>query len=77
MRAKSFTLIDVREPFEYDIARIDGAKLIPLGEIAARADELANGEIVVHCHSGARSAQAVELLRKAGRVKCLQSRGRN
>ena len=72
---EKFSLIDVREPFEFDIARIDGAKLIPLGEIAARADELENGEIVVHCHSGARSAQAVELLRKIGRVKVYNLEG--
>jgi len=63
---EKFLLIDVREPFEYEIARIDGAKLIPLREIAQRAGELRNEEIVVHCHSGMRSAQAVELLRKAG-----------
>jgi adenylyltransferase/sulfurtransferase len=63
---EKFLLIDVREPFEYEIARIDGAKLIPLREIAERANELGNEEIVVHCHSGMRSAQAVELLRKAG-----------
>ena len=63
---EKFSLIDVREPFEYDIAKIDGAKLIPLGEIAARMDEIENGEVIVHCHSGMRSAQAVELLRKAG-----------
>ncbi len=63
---EKFLLIDVREPFEHEIARIDGAKLIPLHEIAQRANELANEEIVVHCHSGMRSAQAVELLRKAG-----------
>src|SRR5204863_12569 len=50
-----FELIDVREPFEYEIARIDGAKLIPLGEISERLDEL-SGErpIVVHCHTGKR-----------------------
>jgi molybdopterin/thiamine biosynthesis adenylyltransferase/rhodanese-related sulfurtransferase len=63
---EKFSLIDVREPFEFDIAKIDGATLIPLGEIAARTDELESEEIIVHCHSGARSAQAVELLRKAG-----------
>ena len=63
---EKFLLIDVREPFEYEIARINGAKLIPLGEIVDRTDEIQNGEIVVHCHSGMRSAQAVELLRKAG-----------
>src|SRR5438094_3933976 len=52
-----FELIDVREKFEYEIARIDGAKLIPLREIAERADELQReGRIVIHCHSGQRSA---------------------
>ncbi len=57
----------VREPFEYEIARIDGAQLIPLGEIANRADELQRGQqIVVHCHSGTRSAQAVRLLQQRG-----------
>src|SRR5207253_1626201 len=60
---EAFELIDVREPFEYEIARIDGAKLIPLGEIAERADELQREElIVIHCHSGGRSAEAVRLL---------------
>src|SRR5213083_463213 len=64
---EAFELIDVREPFEYEIARIDGAKLIPLGEIAERTDEL-SGErpIVVHCHTGKRSAQAVRLLQQRG-----------
>ena len=62
-----FELIDVRETFEYEIARIDGAKLIPLGEIAERADELPRERpIVVHCHSGQRSAQAVRLLQQRG-----------
>src|SRR6059058_309974 len=62
-----FELIDVREPFESEIARIDGAKLIPLGEITERLDEL-NRErpIVVHCHSGTRSAQAARLLQQRG-----------
>jgi molybdopterin/thiamine biosynthesis adenylyltransferase/rhodanese-related sulfurtransferase len=64
---EQFELIDVREPFEYEIARIDGAKLIPLGEIAERLNEL-SGErpIVVHCHSGTRSAQATRLLQQRG-----------
>src|SRR5438034_2650891 len=62
-----FELIDVREPFEHEIGRIDGAKLIPLGEISERLDEL-SGErpIVVHCHSGKRSAQAARLLQQRG-----------
>ena len=64
---EAFELIDVREPFEYEIARIDGAKLIPLGEIADRTDELQREQpIVVHCHSGKRSAQAVRLLQQRG-----------
>lgn len=62
-----FELIDVREPFEYEIARIDGAKLIPLGEISERLDELSGEQpIVVHCHSGKRSAQAARLLQQHG-----------
>src|SRR5438132_3286141 len=65
--SEAFELIDVREPFEFEIARIDGAKLIPLGEIAGRADELQREQpVVVHCHSGRRSAQAVRLLQQRG-----------
>jgi molybdopterin/thiamine biosynthesis adenylyltransferase/rhodanese-related sulfurtransferase len=60
-------LIDVREPHEYQICRIPGSKLIPLGEIPARMHELNSAdEIVVHCRSGARSAQAVDFLMKSG-----------
>jgi molybdopterin/thiamine biosynthesis adenylyltransferase/rhodanese-related sulfurtransferase len=62
-----FELIDVREPFEFEIARIGAAKLIPLGEITARKDELQREQpIVVHCHSGRRSAEAVRLLQQRG-----------
>jgi adenylyltransferase/sulfurtransferase len=64
---EAFQLIDVREPFEYELARIQGAKLIPLGEIPMRVDELPREKpIVVHCHSGQRSAQAVRLLQQRG-----------
>lgn len=60
-------LIDVREPHEFDICRIPGSTLIPLGEVPARMNELNSAdEIVVHCRSGARSAQAVDLLMKSG-----------
>lgn len=60
-------LLDVREPHEYEIARIDAAHLIPLGELASRLDELEHEkQIVVHCHSGVRSAHAVQMLRAAG-----------
>ena len=60
-------LIDVREPFENEIARIDNARLIPLGELPDRLRELdRENYMVVHCHTGKRSAQAVQLLRGAG-----------
>lgn len=60
-------LIDVRQPDEHAFARIEGAKLIPLGEIARRAGELdPNRETIVHCKAGGRSAQAIEALQKAG-----------
>ncbi len=60
-------LIDVREPFESEIAKIESAQLIPLRELPDRLNELDHGRYtVVHCHTGMRSAQAVELLRRAG-----------
>ncbi len=62
-----FVLIDVREPHEYQICKIPGSKLIPLGEVAKRMNELDSAdEIVVHCKSGMRSSKAVELLMKSG-----------
>ena len=61
------TILDVREPSEHAEARIEGAILIPLGELPRRLDELDPArEIVVHCKSGARSARAVALLRQKG-----------
>jgi len=64
---RPFVLVDVREPHEYQICRIPGSKLIPLGDVPKRMHELNSAdEIVVHCRSGQRSAQAVELLMKAG-----------
>jgi rhodanese-related sulfurtransferase len=66
-RGDRFTLIDVREPYEYQIARIPGAKLIPLGELPKRLNELdPEAEIVAHCRSGARSQKAVDLLKQRG-----------
>ncbi len=60
-------LIDVRQPDEYAFAKIDGAKLIPLGEIMSRMNELdETKEIVVHCKMGGRSARAIEALQQAG-----------
>ena len=62
-----FTLVDVREPFEYEIAHIEGATLIPLGQLPDRHAEIArNGDVIVQCHSGMRSAQAVDWLLHTG-----------
>ena len=62
-----FVLLDVREPFEFEMARIEGANLIPLGELPARWEELdREKEIFVFCHSGGRSERAAEFLRSAG-----------
>jgi adenylyltransferase/sulfurtransferase len=66
-RKDKFVLLDVREPFEWDIARIPSAKLIPLGELPSRMSELDSADdIVIHCKSGGRSAKAVRLLQEAG-----------
>ena len=60
-------LIDVRQPDEYAFAKIDGAKLIPLGEIIARMAELdPTRETVIHCKMGGRSARAIDALERAG-----------
>ncbi len=62
-------IVDVREPAEFDgpLGRLPGACLIPLGTLAARAGELSpDRPIVAVCRSGARSAQATVILRKAG-----------
>jgi sulfur-carrier protein adenylyltransferase/sulfurtransferase len=66
-RGDKFTLIDVREPHEYQICKIPTAKLIPLGELPKRLNELdKNAEIVAHCKSGVRSGKATNLLRENG-----------
>jgi len=65
-RNDDFTLLDVREPHEYQISNIDGT-LIPLDDLPGRTDELEKDkEIVVMCRSGARSAQAVKFLENKG-----------
>ncbi|MGH8048961.1 MAG: molybdopterin-synthase adenylyltransferase MoeB [Chthoniobacterales bacterium] len=64
---EKFVLLDVREQYEYDIARIPGSKLIPLGELHSRLSELDTAdEIVIHCKSGYRSANALRELQAAG-----------
>jgi adenylyltransferase/sulfurtransferase len=66
-RGEDLLVLDVREPFEWNIARIEGALLVPLGELPGRIGELDSvREVVVHCKSGRRSQQAAELLKGAG-----------
>lgn len=60
-------LIDVRQPDEFAFARIEGAKLIPLGEIIARMHEIdPTRETVVQCKMGGRSARAIDALQRSG-----------
>ena len=68
-------ILDVREPHEYQICNLKG-HLIPLGELPRRVHELdSSHEIVAHCRSGKRSAEAVDFLRKAGFRKIHNLRG--
>jgi len=68
-------ILDVREPHEYQICNIRG-HLIPLGELPRRVHELdSSREIVAHCRSGKRSAEAIDFLRKAGFRKIHNLRG--
>jgi adenylyltransferase/sulfurtransferase len=73
-RQEPLYLLDVREPHEWQICRIPGAHLIPLGQLPSRLNQLnAADDIVAYCRSGVRSGKAVDLLRKSGfrRVKNL------
>jgi len=75
-RGEDFTLVDVREPHEWEIARIPGAILMPLRTIPERLPELdSSRELVLHCHHGARSMRALEFLRQVGYSKLKNVRG--
>jgi adenylyltransferase/sulfurtransferase len=75
-RGDDFDILDVRNPEEWQICHIDGAKLLPLGELPARVHELDSArEMVVHCKCGVRSAKAVRFLRDAGFRKIKNVRG--
>jgi adenylyltransferase/sulfurtransferase len=66
-RGDELQVIDVREPAEYEIARIEGTKLIPLGQVVARMNEIdPSRETVMHCKAGVRSAKAIASLKQAG-----------
>lgn len=69
-------VVDVREPHEWEIVHLEGARLVPLGTLPDRANELPlNQDIVVHCHHGQRSAQAVQFLRTLGFKRVWNLRG--
>ena len=64
--AEDFQLIDVREPFEYDIANING-ELIPLNTVADNVERIEKQKkVIVMCRSGARSARIIEYLEQNG-----------
>ena len=69
-------LLDVREPWEFELARIGGSKLIPMGELSERVLELdPAAETVVICHHGNRSAYVARALEQAGFRKVLNLEG--
>ncbi|MCX6596496.1 MAG: molybdopterin-synthase adenylyltransferase MoeB [Acidobacteria bacterium] len=75
-RGDNFILIDVREPHEYQIAKIPYAQLIPLGELPKRLAELdPKADYVMHCKSGMRSGKATDLLRQNGFTQVRNMKG--
>jgi rhodanese-related sulfurtransferase len=74
---EEFTLLDVREPWEFEAAHMAGAKLIPMGDVPARAHQELDPEdhIVVICHHGVRSMNVTAWLRQQGFEKAQSMRG--
>ncbi len=66
MAARRLSVVDVREPVEWDAGHIAGAVLIPLGEFADRVGELPEGPLAIVCRSGSRSAMAADWLHRSG-----------
>jgi rhodanese-related sulfurtransferase len=66
-RGEKFLLVDVREPWEYEMCRIEGAELIPMGLIPANLQALTTGgEVVCYCHHGMRSLDVARWLQGQG-----------
>jgi rhodanese-related sulfurtransferase len=67
-RGEKLLLVDVREPWEYDLCKIPGAKLVPLGTIPANLSVLldVDNEVICYCHHGMRSLDAAVWLRQQG-----------
>lgn len=76
-RGDDFLLLDVREPWEFETARIEGAKLMPMGDVPSRAHQELDPEqsIVVICHHGVRSMNVTAWLRQQGFEKSQSMRG--
>ena len=74
---ESLTLLDVREPWEWETARIDGAKLMSMGDVPARAHQELDPEdhVVVLCHHGVRSMNVTVWLRQQGFEQAQSMRG--
>jgi rhodanese-related sulfurtransferase len=74
---EGFTLLDVREPWEFEVARISEAKLMPMGDVPSRAHQELDPdeEIVVVCHHGVRSLNVTSWLRQQGFEKAQSMRG--
>lgn len=66
-KGDELVLLDVREPWEYSLAKIEGSTLIPLGTLPQSMDKLDRGaEIIAYCHHGMRSADAAQFLLQQG-----------
>lgn len=75
-RGEKPILLDVREPWEFSLAHIEGSKLVPMAEILNRLPELdSNAETVVICHHGLRSAYVTQLLNRSGFKEVLNLQG--
>lgn len=74
---ENLQLVDVRESLEYDYCRIEGSQLIPLGELPRRVAEIATDRpVVLICHHGVRSMQALAFLQhRHGRTNLLNLKG--
>ncbi len=72
-------LIDIREPFEHQIARIEGAQLIPMGNVPQRLQSIEKtsdeATVIVYCHHGIRSLSVVSWLREQGVTACQSMTG--
>jgi rhodanese-related sulfurtransferase len=75
--SEPFTLLDVREPWEFETAHMVGAKLIPMGDVPSRGNQELDPEdhIVVVCHHGVRSMNVTAWLRQQGFEKAQSMRG--